>query len=281
MRAIAFDGASKNVQAALVLGHRRSGTPASRAALIAAAGAALLYIGGGCGGSAETTTDEPAGGAAGSASGGEAGGDTDAGDGGSTGGIGGGGVGGNGATGGHGGSGGSAGMGGAGGESGSGGLGGSGGTPATGGAGGVCDQADWEPNDSESTARPLADIDDCDDHGGNVKGTLAPGDVDWFTFKASDSAFCSIHPFVRLASADNVSICMFFKCDSGTTEVQCPEGTQDWSSNPSHPGCCTSLTPMEPTLNCTGTIDETARVWLQVSWLENTDCRSYSIDYHE
>lgn len=277
-----FDWANRNGQTALVNESfqgkgrvRRASCSRVTAVVLVASLASLCACASGDG---ETTTDEPGGSGAGGGAAGTAGGTGGSADGG-TGGTSSGGTGGTSA----GGTGGSS-SGGTGGTGGSGGTssGGTGGTSAggTAGSGGVCDQADWEPNDSELAARPLLDISDCDDQGGTVGGTLAPGDVDWFTFKASDTALCSINPYVNLTTSDNVTVCMFFKCDGGTTEVTCPAGSQDWSSNPAHPGCCASLTPLEPSINCGGTLSETAEIWLQVSWMGNTSCRSYSLDYH-
>lgn len=246
-----------------------------RAVAVFGACVVLLPGLGACGGGeSEATTDAPGGssGAAGSSTGGAAGSSE-----GGTGGAADGGTGGT-SSGGAGGT--ETGGSGASASGGSGGSGGMSGSSGAGGTGGVCDQADWEPNDTESSARPLPDTDDCDGNGGTIEGTLAPGDVDWFSFTAKDSLLCSVNPYLKLTTADNVTTCMFFQCESGTTEVTCPEGTQDWSSNPTHPGCCASITPMEPTVNCSGTLSETAKIWIQVSWLGNTDCRSYAIDYH-
>ncbi len=168
------------------------------------------------------------------------------------------------------------------GTSGTGGAAGGGtGGASTAGSGGGCDQKDWEPNDSQATARPLTDITDCDNSGGSIDGTLAPGDVDWFTFKASDTTFCSVNPYVNVTSSDNVTVCMYFKCDSGTTSVTCPAGSQDWSASPTNPGCCTSLTPLEPSVSCGGLFsNDSTQVWIEVSWEGNMSCRNYSLDYH-
>ena len=192
-------------------------------------------------------------------------------------------------TGGGSGTGGSAGTGGSGGTSGSAGTGtggsggtsGSAGTGGTAGAGGApCDQNDYEPNDIRDDALVLPPISDCNSDGSSLDGTLAPGDVDWYSLEVSDEIGCSVDPSFHVTTAENVRLCAYFACAGGSgAEVTCPIGA-DQATIGGNPGCCTSFSPLEPDVNCIGTIDEAATLFLQVSWPGNSNCKDYSVEYH-
>lgn len=205
----------------------------------------------------------------------------DSGSGGSSGAGGSGGVAGtgDGGTGGGGGSGGTSGSGATGGSSGSGGTGGSSGTAGTGGS--TCEQLDYGQNDTQDTAFELQPISDCDDEGGTLEGTLAPGDVDWFTFVTEDKTFCSVNPSFDVATSENVHLCVYFACEGGSgAEVKCPSNAEADDSPQGDPGCCSSSSPIELDLNCKGTLNEAATVWIEVSWPGNSNCKDYVVDYH-
>ena len=167
-------------------------------------------------------------------------------------------------------------------------TGGSGGTTSTGGTGGSggtggtsCEQLDFGQNDTEDTAFELQPITDCDDEGGTLEGTLAPGDVDWFTFITQDKTLCSVNPSVDVTSAENVHLCIYFECEGGSgADVACPAGSDADTSGEGRPGCCSSSSPIEPDLNCKGTLNDAARVWIEVTWPGNSNCKDYAIAYH-
>lgn len=218
-----------------------------------------------CASEDDITTDEPAADAGFDADGGEVGSS------GSTGGTGG-------NTGGSGGS-----TGGAGGASGIGGTGAEGGTGGGGAAGaGGCEELDFGENDTEDAAFQLQPITDCDDEGGVVVGTLSPGDVDWFTFATQDKTLCSVNPSFDVTSSENVHLCVYFECENGSgADVTCPDGADADTSGEGRPGCCSSTSPLEPDLNCKGTMDEAAQVWIEVTWPGNSSCKDYEIAYHD
>ncbi|MFW5738767.1 MAG: hypothetical protein ACOC1F_00230 [Myxococcota bacterium] len=201
--------------------------------------------------------------------------------------AGGAGVGGTGGAGENGGAGGAGGTGASAGDSGAAGLGGSGsagsgGTSGSGGSGStLCTELDHGQNDSETAAFELQPITDCDDDGSSLEGTLAPGDVDWFTFATVDKTFCSVNPFVEVTSAENVRLCVYFACEKGSgASVECPATAEADVSGEGRPGCCSSFSPIEPSLNCKGTLNEAAQVWIEVTWPGNSNCKDYAIDYH-
>ncbi len=183
------------------------------------------------------------------------------------------------------GAGGSGAVGGSGASGATGGSGAIGGTGAVGGAAGTsgtpCEELDHGANDTETSASVLQPISDCDDDGRTLEGTLSPGDVDWFTFVAEDKTFCSVNPMLDVTTSDNVKVCVYFACDKGNgAEVSCPGQAQEDTSPEGRLGCCSTFSPMEPDLNCGGTMDEAAQVWIEVSWPGNSNCRDYTIDYH-
>jgi len=104
--------------------------------------------------------------------------------------------------------------------------------------------------------------------------------VDWYSIEVSDVIGCSVDPSFDVTSVENVHLCAYFACKGGSgAEVTCPMGS-DPGSIGGYPGCCSSTPPLEPDVNCAGTIDEAATIYLQVSWPANSSCKDYSVAYH-
>lgn len=143
-----------------------------------------------------------------------------------------------------------------------GGAGGSGGAP-------VCnDQGVGEPNDSEGTAHKLSDkkISDCDG-AKTFTGTLSGNEEEWLFYEGDDNFgfSCSVDPTRTLSPTDKgLRLCKFFECLSGKTEFTCPGGTTKATSGNGRAGCCGSQGFTVSDLNCTGTIDDVAYVYMRI-----------------
>lgn len=128
-------------------------------------------------------------------------------------------------------------------------------TPGNGGApaGPFCAELEPEPNDTRPDAVSRGDLNDCDDSGATMTGTLAGlADVDVWSWQASDTLGCIATPVA--SSADVLRLCMFAQCDAGGS-VGCFEGSP--SSFEGLHGCC-QQTPgrLELELACAGVSDD-------------------------
>ncbi len=138
-----------------------------------------------------------------------------------------------------------------------------------------------DPGGSESTAKDLPNIDDCDGSGGTKTGVAAGVvDTDFYHFKASDTFLCTISPTASSKTA-GLELCMFSKCQTGTsTDFQgCTQGTEKTSSL-GVKGCCVN-TPgtLAYDYNCNGTTDEAADVFIRVKGTTDA-CQVYSFSYN-
>ncbi len=172
--------------------------------------------------------------------------------------------------------------GGLGGSSGPGGSGG--GTGGTGGSAGEpsCNDPGPEPNDSEAAATTRPEINDCDGSGSSVTGMIAgSGDADWFKFQGDDDIGCSVNPYA-FSNAVNVGarVCAFADC-GGTTEFKsCKQGAADFSPS-GRPGCCTtSGSAVELEINCPGTTEDSAMIYIRIDQPNANACIPYTLDYH-
>ncbi|MEM6788062.1 MAG: hypothetical protein AAF715_11145 [Myxococcota bacterium] len=154
----------------------------------------------------------------------------------------------------------------------------------SGGAGGCVDNGVGEPNESEGTAWPLSGvpIEDCDGDGGMVSGTLGPGDFDWFTYEGDDVFMCVVDPTRSFTSSGPLRLCKFVACTdpNATTTFTCPSGTVDAQSAGGRAGCCGMAGFEIDDLDCTGTLDENAEVWVRIDRPSGTGCDSYTLSYH-
>jgi hypothetical protein len=163
---------------------------------------------------------------------------------------------------------------------------GSGGSAGAGGATSCVDIALGEPNESETTAYRLkaAAIDDCDGSGDTINGVIAGfQDVDWYFYEGDDGIGCSVDPTRSLTQSESgLRICKYFECISGDTEVDdCPSGTTPALSPENRPGCC-GTSGFDVGLNCGGTLDEHAYVYIRIDQPGGNlaTCNGYSLDYH-
>lgn len=161
-----------------------------------------------------------------------------------------------------------------------------------GGAGGqnCADFGVGEPNESENTAHELtmAPIGDCDGEGGDISGTIAPGDVDWFTYEGDDSLTCQVDPTRTFASGGDLRLCKFAECVGAlaNTVVNCPSGTSAEVSPQGRPGCCAnegftlSGDLLGNDVNCTGTSDEHIFIYVRIDASAADTCDDYTLAYH-
>lgn len=145
-----------------------------------------------------------------------------------------------------------------------------------------CDGDVFEPNDDEAAPTDLGEINDNDDNGGIVSGSLHhPGDVDWYRYQGDDDITGNVDPARELVASAGVRVCKFLECDNGLgqTEFECPAGTQYALSTMARPGCCASDGIALPDLNCTGVSEDNAAVYIRVDQGEDA-CVTYSVAYH-
>lgn len=138
-----------------------------------------------------------------------------------------------------------------------------------------------DPGGSETLAKKLPDIDDCDSSATNVKGVMnGPIDVDFYQVHAADTFGCVVGPHVS-STAKGLEICVFVKCDNnGATSVSgCGNGAPK-TSDIGDPGCCFA-TPgsVDISLSCSG-INDSASLFFKVSQNGGDKCEPYEIDYH-
>ncbi len=147
----------------------------------------------------------------------------------------------------------------------------------------VCDPS-YEPNDSEEQAAALGIIDDCDGSGSAFTSELeGDGDVDWFTYSASDVFGCVVDPTRDVITPAPVRFCKFINCASGQASIDgCPSGASAATSPSGHPGCCkygTNLSNFDVAIDCPGS-DDSAQVLMRIDSGPAGVCTAYTINYH-
>ena len=125
----------------------------------------------------------------------------------------------------------------------------------------------------------LGTIDDCDGSGLSVSGVLAGNDVDWYEYDGTDGFSCLVTPTRNITADGQVRLCKYLECNSGTTSVTCPGGTQADTSPQGHPGCC-GAPVVAPELECIGTGDESAKVYFRIDKPSAFDCVSYTVNFN-
>ena len=141
-----------------------------------------------------------------------------------------------------------------------------------------------EPNESEGTAWSLETVlvEDCDGDGGSITGTIAPGDVDWFTYDGDDTTFCVVNPERTISqSQTGIRLCKFIECVGGGTTITCPGGTTDATSPEGRVGCCSNAGFEVSDVNCPG-LDENTHVYIRVDQPggDSSTCNDYTLTYH-
>ena len=145
---------------------------------------------------------------------------------------------------------------------------------------GACADDPGEDNDTEATATDLGMIEDCDDDGSMVTGVLDGNeDVDWFRYDGDDVALCNVNPARTISADGGLRLCKFAECADGETDVDCDEGTTQTNSPDGRVGCCSDGSFDMPDVNCTGTIDDDATVFIRVDQAEAM-CVAYTLSYH-
>ncbi|MCH9688013.1 MAG: hypothetical protein K0V04_41670, partial [Deltaproteobacteria bacterium] len=123
---------------------------------------------------------------------------------------------------------------------------------------------------------------DNDDNGGVVSASLhTPGDVDWYQYQGDDDVTGNVNPEREVVASAGLRLCKFLECNVGLdeTEFECPVGTQYGLSPMGRAGCCAEGGVALPDLNCTGTFDDSATVYIRVDAPERP-CVTYSVAYH-
>lgn len=147
------------------------------------------------------------------------------------------------------------------------------------------DQALGEPNGAESQAFKLQPgaVEDCDDDGGSIHGVIQGSeDVDWFFYQGSDTLPCLVDPARGwVASQPGLRVCKYAFCTSAETDVGCPSGSTESTSPGGRAGCCGNA-PFEIDLNCGGSFDEHAEIYLRIDHPggDDTTCNEYDLSFH-
>lgn len=145
-----------------------------------------------------------------------------------------------------------------------------------------CDGDVFEPNDDEASAEYLGEINDNDNNGGVVSASLhSPIDVDWFSYHGDDDITGNVNPEREVVSSAGLRLCKFLECDNGLaqTTVECPAGTDYALSPMARPGCCANGDVPLPDLDCDGTTNDSAMVFIRIDEPAE-DCVTYSVAYH-
>ena len=133
-----------------------------------------------------------------------------------------------------------------------------------------------EPNEAESTAATVDDVNDCDAKK-TVGGIAAPGDVDWYTFKGTDNLLsCTPNPKATVSAG--LRVCIFAKCTSGTTTLTCAQGATETSPGGVH-GCCATGGTAETTPSCSGLGADDAQLFVRVDQPGGAACTAYQLEY--
>ncbi len=156
-------------------------------------------------------------------------------------------------------------------------------TTTTGTTGGMaCSDPGPEPNEDEQGAVDLGEQ-PCMDMAQTFNGVLdGDVDVDWFVFHGNWQQCGQVQtdPLVSntLTASDTVRMCVFVECDQGNNQFMCPMGTMMQMSPDGLPGCC-GMGTMEFVLNCQGTGNESANVFVRLDQAPADACVDYSVEY--
>jgi hypothetical protein len=157
-------------------------------------------------------------------------------------------------------------------------------TSSTGTGGMDCPPLDpGEPNDGEGIAYDVGMLTCKDSDLHSMLGTLtSPADEDWFVYQGADTIGCLVNPTVTVVSSTApVEVCSYFFCHAGTAKVVCPAGTITSSSSFGDPGCCGTGSGYTVNLDCTGTTDGSADVFLAVEDPTGAAiCTDYELSFH-
>lgn len=146
----------------------------------------------------------------------------------------------------------------------------------------VCAADDNEENDDEEGAVDLGEINDNDNSGSSVAGVLDHADdADWFVYVGDDDVGFVVDPTREITADGGLRLCKFLECVDGidVTEAPCPPGTTDATSPAGRPGCCDDTGFEMGALNCTGTSEDAATVYIRIDQ-PSQQCVEYTLQYH-
>ncbi|MEA2749454.1 MAG: hypothetical protein QOI41_3597, partial [Myxococcales bacterium] len=127
----------------------------------------------------------------------------------------------------------------------------------------VCNDSNDAPG-TEATGRSFSTNDGVDT-ATTVNGVLnGASDVDYYTGTVTDGSFALLQPNIVNATS-GAELCVFVKCGGGhPTTLSCSSGTATTNENGTK-GCCGSGSgAVNPSWDCSGTLDETATVSFRV-----------------
>ena len=97
-----------------------------------------------------------------------------------------------------------------------------------------------------------------------------------------DSMACGFGPpetnLVLLADGV-VRMCVFFECDQGDEDFNCTDGSNNEDSPDGRPGCCTDQGMLSVALNCAGSMNESADVFVRFDEAPADSCINYALTY--
>lgn len=140
-----------------------------------------------------------------------------------------------------------------------------------------------EPNDAEGQSDPSPDVECANPQQQSIEGALHDGaDADWFQFNEIwNEVTCGGAGFDPRLAVDidaAVSVCAFFSCNAGTSNLaNCNGATPTSSPVDGWPGCC-AAGDVAIHFDCAGTGDESAQV--RVAVYDGADaCTPYTFTY--
>lgn len=144
----------------------------------------------------------------------------------------------------------------------------------------TCINDNTEPNEIEGDAVNLGDQ-VCKAGAKTFQGVLdGESDIDWYSFYGKDNN-CEGYMTTKIVvnADDSLEVCMFADCH-GThkTSFNCPDGTSSANSPDGRKGCC-GPGSMQYTLNCEGTFDDSADIFIRLRNAPADACLEYSVQY--
>jgi hypothetical protein len=144
------------------------------------------------------------------------------------------------------------------------------------------DEAD-EPNDTPEDAVDLGTHEDGAPPMNVVSQLDGPLDVDWFTYRCTDTAIPVLDPMLVIDQTTEIRVCMFLDCVIGGNPLfDCPDGTTaEMAPFGFLPGCCvTDGSTIDLTdYNCPDSSDDSVDVWVRVDMGDTMVCEPYSLTY--
>lgn len=140
-----------------------------------------------------------------------------------------------------------------------------------------------DPDDAPGLEADALEVADqgCDDRPKELGGVLAgPADVDWYRYHASGAMGCFGQPEAvhNLDASEYLRVCVFVDCDQGAPDFDCDGDAQMNESPDGLPGCCNDG-PISFTLNCMGSPQESAQMYVRLDMAGADACIDYAVEY--